>query len=66
MVTKTRKRSRRSAGRGAGRFTRARPTRGRGRGGKRAARPGGSIVSKATSFVRGFMSGGGRSGRRRR
>ena len=35
-------------------------------GGRGATKGGGGLASKATSFVSGFMSGGGKSGRRRR
>jgi hypothetical protein len=37
-----------------------------GRTGGRGARGGGNIASKATGFVRGFLSGGQTRGRRRR
>ena len=34
-------------------------------GGRRSSKGGGGMASTATNFVRGFMSGGGKSGRRR-
>ena len=34
--------------------------------GRRGANTGGGLASKATSFVSGLLSGGGRTGRRRR
>jgi hypothetical protein len=37
-----------------------------GRTGGRGAKKGGGLASKATNFVGGFLSGGGKSGRRRR
>ena len=37
-----------------------------GRGGGRGANKGGGLATKATSFVSGFLGGGGKSGRRRR
>jgi hypothetical protein len=37
-----------------------------GRGGGRGANKGGGLATKASSFVSGFLGGGGKSGRRRR